>query len=550
MSSIFLQIRKHWFTLALLVGSIIGVRLYVAANRIPGSVTVIEAQSMDMSTMKAPVGLAEVTTEIARTRGMGESFTLPATIKALSDEDVVVRIAGRVSRILVYPGDEVHAGQLLAELDAPDVAATADSAREMANSKGAEVLVSHSEVVHHHHLKNQAAATAKQSSIAAERAQIDAETTDIAVTQAQSEVKRAASEVADKVAEFKAILPMVERQRSLYKQGAIALEELQQTIRDKEQGDARLNGARANQAMLEQSVSIAQKRQESAHRMVDEAKAGVVIAKIGIDQADEALAQAKSMEAARQYESAGARASASSTQSVSGFRHLVASSSGVVSERVVSPGTAVMPGQVVLRIQSVEYVRVQVEVPIVQTSMIHIGSSLELLGEDKSRTLTITSIFPDADPQSRTVRVEALITNPGHRLHPGQFARVKIMASGPQQLTIPTDAVVSASDGNVVWVAAPAPVTKDHDATDTDWTCTMHPQVSLKGPGKCPICKMDLVKRIMGSKFIAARRVVSVGSTQGKWVEVNNGIRAGDRVITSGQTDLTEGTALKIKDAQ
>src|SRR5256885_14013154 len=25
------------------------------------------------------------------------------------------------------------------------------------------------------------------------------------------------------------------------------------------------------------------------------------------------------------------------------------------------------------------------------------------------------------------------------------------------------------------------------------WTCTMHPSVRKKGPGKCPICSMDLV---------------------------------------------------------
>ena len=25
------------------------------------------------------------------------------------------------------------------------------------------------------------------------------------------------------------------------------------------------------------------------------------------------------------------------------------------------------------------------------------------------------------------------------------------------------------------------------------WTCSMHPQVQLPGPGKCPICAMDLI---------------------------------------------------------
>jgi membrane fusion protein, copper/silver efflux system len=27
------------------------------------------------------------------------------------------------------------------------------------------------------------------------------------------------------------------------------------------------------------------------------------------------------------------------------------------------------------------------------------------------------------------------------------------------------------------------------------YTCTMHPQIIQKGPGKCPICNMDLVPK-------------------------------------------------------
>lgn len=32
------------------------------------------------------------------------------------------------------------------------------------------------------------------------------------------------------------------------------------------------------------------------------------------------------------------------------------------------------------------------------------------------------------------------------------------------------------------------------------WTCTMHPQVHLDGPGTCPICGMDLVKKVEGAE--------------------------------------------------
>lgn len=102
----------------------------------------------------------------------------------------------------------------------------------------------------------------------------------------------------------------------------------------------------------------------------------------------------------------------------------------------------------------------------------------------------------------------------------------------------------------MVWVAAPAPVSSGHDASHIDWTCTMHPEVSKEGPGDCPICKMTLVKRTKGSKFIAVRRIVSEGSQSGDWMEIKSGLRGGEMVITSGFLDLVEGAALQIKAAK
>ena len=43
----------------------------------------------------------------------------------------------------------------------------------------------------------------------------------------------------------------------------------------------------------------------------------------------------------------------------------------------------------------------------------------------------------------------------------------------------------------------PALHTHQHAAhepeADTVWTCSMHPQIRLPQPGKCPICFMDLI---------------------------------------------------------
>ena len=38
----------------------------------------------------------------------------------------------------------------------------------------------------------------------------------------------------------------------------------------------------------------------------------------------------------------------------------------------------------------------------------------------------------------------------------------------------------------------------EHEVVKKDgyWTCTMHPQVHMDGPGSCPICGMDLIKKV------------------------------------------------------
>jgi len=37
----------------------------------------------------------------------------------------------------------------------------------------------------------------------------------------------------------------------------------------------------------------------------------------------------------------------------------------------------------------------------------------------------------------------------------------------------------------------------DNSKKNEYWTCTMHPQVHKDGPGACPICGMDLIKKVV-----------------------------------------------------
>jgi hypothetical protein len=73
----------------------------------------------------------------------------------------------------------------------------------------------------------------------------------------------------------------------------------------------------------------------------------------------------------------------------------------------------------------------------------------------------------------------------------------------------------------------------------------MHTEVSEPGPGKCPICKMELVPRARGGKEIASRRSVVVGDSDGSYTEITSGLKPGELVIWAGFDGLVEGTPVR-----
>jgi len=56
----------------------------------------------------------------------------------------------------------------------------------------------------------------------------------------------------------------------------------------------------------------------------------------------------------------------------------------------------------------------------------------------------------------------------------------------------------------------PEPQTANTQAQATIWTCSMHPQIKLPKPGKCPICFMDLIPLTSGSGEGTDQREISV----------------------------------------
>jgi multidrug efflux pump subunit AcrA (membrane-fusion protein) len=193
----------------------------------------------------------------------------------------------------------------------------------------------------------------------------------------------------------------------------------------------------------------------------------------------------------------------------------------------------------VLKLKVMHRVRVQAKVPGRYAGEVRVGTPVVITAGTKTRTGKVSSVFPVQDSTTRTFIVEAIVDNSDSNLQPGAFVNVELQASrSTEGITVRNDSIHEDSAGNhFVWV-----LKERQSVGATDWTCTMHPEISEKGPGICPICKMDLTPRETTARFIAARKPVVTGNSNASVTVIVNGLKAGDQVIFGGADDLVEGS--------
>jgi multidrug efflux system membrane fusion protein len=122
----------------------------------------------------------------------------------------------------------------------------------------------------------------------------------------------------------------------------------------------------------------------------------------------------------------------------------------------------------------------------------------------------ITSVFPAADPKSRVFNVEVTIPNPKALLRPGMIVSLRVARSEAVQAqpVVPLNAIVKST-------------------TDPN--------------GYAVFLLLD-----QGGRQIARARNVKLGETYGNTIAVTEGVKEGDRVITTGVTLVRDGDAVKV----
>ncbi|MGE0884295.1 MAG: efflux RND transporter periplasmic adaptor subunit [Blastocatellales bacterium] len=274
---------------------------------------------------------------------------------------------------------------------------------------------------------------------------------------------------------------------------------------------ARLDLDRAQNLLASQSLTKANYDAAKAQMEATAAKVAAARSQVGMIQAraDSAKAQIEVIEA----RSKGAQAVVQEATIPLQDTSLRAPLNGIVLQKSVEKGALVSPGKTGFTIADTSSVKAVFGVPDVAVPEMKLGSILGVESEALPGTEIrgqITSIFPAADPKSRAFNVEVTIPNPNFLLRPGMIVSLKVGSTktAPAQPVLPLNAVMKAKNspnGYAVFV-----VTEE------------------------------------GGRQIARLREVKLGESYGNTVAVTDGVKPGDRVITTGGTLVNDGDPVKV----
>ena len=179
---------------------------------------------------------------------------------------------------------------------------------------------------------------------------------------------------------------------------------------------------------------------------------------------------------------------------------------GLVGERFVSVGDYVTKGTKVASVMRVDPLRIELTVPAQYVSQVAAGRSVNFVVDSypgEIFTGQVRYVSPSVDTATRALTLEAVVPNPDGRLKPGFFATARIEEAGD-------------TPGIVVPAAAVR---------------------TVAGTARVFVIAADR----------AEERIVMTGQADGDRVEITDGLRAGERVATSGVERLADGAHVSAR---
>jgi len=202
---------------------------------------------------------------------------------------------------------------------------------------------------------------------------------------------------------------------------------------------------------------------------------------------------------------AAARAQAQGTRAQISDRVIRAPFSGWVSLRNISVGAIASQGTAIVTISDIDTVKLDFTVPETMLASIQPGLTIQARSAaypDRPFNGTIHTIDTVVDPNTRAVTIRARLPNPDRLLRPGMMLNVGIENTPRTALSVPELAVIGEGEQRFVYV--------------------------LDGEGR------------------ARRRPVRTGVRMGGRIEILQGLRNGERVVTEGVVKVADGMQVRV----
>ena len=185
------------------------------------------------------------------------------------------------------------------------------------------------------------------------------------------------------------------------------------------------------------------------------------------------------------------------------YYRVTAPTAGIVGDLAIRPGDRVTPATVITTIDESEGFEAYLNVPLEQAAALRPGLAVELLDGDGKVVASnpITFIAPRADDRTQSVLVKVALRDRPPTLRVMQYLRARVVWSNDPVLAVPLVAVNRIGGQHFVFVAEPA-----------------------------------------AQGFVARQRPVRVGEVIGDDYVVRDGLRAGERIITTNLQKIGDGS--------
>ncbi len=264
-------------------------------------------------------------------------------------------------------------------------------------------------------------------------------------------------------------------------------------------------------------------------------RAQAALDKQNLDRAIELQKRGVGSETTVEQAQAAATASAAQVtklEAVLEQKKLTAPFAGTMGIPRIDLGQYLTPGTTVATLQNLDVLRADFSVPEQSLNLVRIGQPVRFGVNDADMPFrgAIVGIEPKVDPSTRLVLIRAEIANPEGKLAPGQFVQVRVeLPEEDNVIAVPQTAVVTSLYGDFVYAVRPA------DANPAAAPAAP----AVEGEAKPAATTAAPAQAAPG--LVVRQIFVKLGRRSDGRVEILEGLKDGDEIVTAGQNRLSNG---------